>query len=186
MPQERTSEVGVMSRVSQKRRSGLEKATGCRSSCCKKGSMRRVAPHQLWIGHAGDARATRRLCDEGIRAVVQLALEEPIATVPRECVLLRFPLMDGSGNDPGLLELSIMTTVRLLKAQTPTLVCCGAGMSRSPAVAAAALSILETCELEDSLERIAKQGPTDVAPGLWYDVKCAQRRVEEESHTGRP
>ena len=38
--------------------------------------MRRIEPYSIWIGHAGDGRNFRVLFDEGIRVIVQLALEE--------------------------------------------------------------------------------------------------------------
>ena len=37
--------------------------------------------------------------------------------------------------------LAIATLANLIRRRSPTLVCCGAGMSRAPAVAAAALSV---------------------------------------------
>ena len=53
----------------------------------------------------------------------------------------------------------------------PTLVCCGGGLSRSPAVAAAALSIVHRTKPEECLEKIAEHSPTDVVPALWADLK---------------
>lgn len=136
--------------------------------------MHQVSPHQLWIGHAGDGRAARHLIDAGIRAVVQLAIEEPVITVPRELVYCRFPLQDGTGNDLPLVELSIRTVTSLIQRQIPTLVCCSGGMSRSPAIAAAALSAALNADLDECLKTVIGSGAADVSPGLWRDVMLSR------------
>ena len=136
--------------------------------------MHRIQPHELWVGHAGDGRNFRQLHDAGIRAVVQLALEEGPIVTPRELISLRFPLVDGAGNDPPLLILAINAVRTLIDRAIPTLLCCSAGMSRSPVIAAAALSDDET-SFHDQLMAIARNGPHDVSPGLLQDVKNALR-----------
>jgi hypothetical protein len=70
--------------------------------------MSQIAPHGLWIGHAGDGRDYSRLLDQGIKAVVQVAAEESPMNVPRELVYLRFPLNDGADNPSGLLDLVVV------------------------------------------------------------------------------
>ena len=45
-------------------------------------------------------------------------------------------------------------------------------MSRSPAIAAAALSLVERQSLEGCLEIVTEFYPADVLPGLWEEV-CA-------------
>jgi hypothetical protein len=132
--------------------------------------MNQIIPHHLWIGHAGEGRDFRHLFDEGIRAVVEVAVEEPPSQPPRELVYCRFPLLDGADNDPDLLMLAIQTTTSLLRARLPTLVCCDNGMSRGPAVAAAALSLAQQVAPEECLARVAKHHPSDVSPGFWSDV----------------
>jgi hypothetical protein len=133
--------------------------------------MRQILPHPLWLGHAGDGRDYRRLLDAGIGAVVQLALEEPPLQPPHELICCRFPLLDGPGNDPDLLALAAATVARLLRRGVPTLVCCGGGMSRSPAVAAAALALALRQDPDECLKRVAEHHPADVLPGLWEEVK---------------
>src|SRR6266511_2953700 len=110
--------------------------------------MRRIEPYPLWLGHIGDARDPRRVLDAGITALVDLAVEEVPAVKVRELVYCRIPLEDGTGNTPELLQLAMQTVVGLLQARMPTLVLCGAGMSRSPAIASAALALWtgQTCE----------------------------------------
>src|ERR1700730_9417526 len=103
--------------------------------------MHQIAPYALWIGHAGDGRDYRRVIDTGIQAIVQLAVEEPPLQPPRDLIYCRFPLVDGSGNPGELLAVSLRTVVGFLEEGVPTLLCCGAGMSRSPAMAAMSIAV---------------------------------------------
>jgi protein-tyrosine phosphatase len=132
--------------------------------------MRQLLPYHLWLGHAGDARDWRAILDAGIKALVQLALEEPAVQPPRELVYCRIPLVDGGGNPPGVLTLAITTVGRLLQGHTPTLVCCSAGMSRAPAVAAAAIALVERADPGACLQRVIAQHPRDVALPLWHEI----------------
>jgi hypothetical protein len=132
--------------------------------------VREVIPNLLWIGHAGDARAPAGLLDRGIAAVIDLAIEEPLAACPREMVYCRFPLLDGSGNPPALLRAAVRTTERLLRSKLPTLVACGGGLSRSPAIAAAALALVHGIPPATALAQLAASGLHDVSPGLWDEL----------------
>lgn len=60
--------------------------------------MRRVVDTSLFIGHAGDLRDLRALHAAGIAAVVDLAANEPPATLTRDLAYCRLPLVDGPGN----------------------------------------------------------------------------------------
>ncbi|CAN5159643.1 hypothetical protein BH11PLA2_BH11PLA2_43140 [soil metagenome] len=133
--------------------------------------MKQVNNYLVWLGHAGDGRDFSGLFERGIQAVVQLAAEETPLPTPRELLSFRFPLVDGSGNDPKILNLAIRTVTDLIQKQIPTLVCCGAGMSRSPAIVAAALSIVRDGDLDDCLKIVAQCRPHDLSPALWADVK---------------
>jgi protein-tyrosine phosphatase len=132
--------------------------------------MRQILPYPLWLGHAGDGTDFRRIFELGIRAIVQLAVEEPPVRTPRELIFYRFPLLDGPGNDPGLLTLAFSSLATLVERRVPTLICCGAGLSRSPAVAAAALSLVLHTSPEECLRRVTEHHPADVTPGLWQEV----------------
>ena len=133
--------------------------------------MNQIPPYPLWVGHAGDGRDCRRLHDQGIRAVVQLAVEEPPLQPPRELVYLRFPLRDGADNSDDLLKIAIGALASLVRQRVPTLVCCGAGMSRSPALAAVAVGLISGEPAEEVLKRILIGRPGDVSPGLWGQLK---------------
>ena len=133
--------------------------------------MRAVIPHLLWIGNAEDGCNVQAVLALGIEAVIDLAIEEPPLVFPREMIYCRFPLIDGSGNSPAVLQAAIDTTISFLHANVPTLVTCNGGMSRSPAIVAGALISIENITPEKALERVATAGPHDVSATFWADVK---------------
>ena len=104
--------------------------------------MRKIEPYSLWVGNVGDVWDLRRVHEEGIAALVDLAVNEPPAKVTRELVYCRFPLVDGLGNATWLLRTAIETTAALVARRVPTLVYCSAGLSRSRLIAAAAHVVL--------------------------------------------
>jgi predicted protein tyrosine phosphatase len=63
----------------------------------------------------------------------------------------------------------------LLRSGTPTLVYCGAGMSRSPALAGAAIALVSGCSPAEGLVVTLQSGPGDVSPGLWAAIDEAMR-----------
>ena len=132
--------------------------------------MREISNLPLWLGNARDCRDKRAILDAGIQAVVDLALEEPPAVLVRELTYCRFPLLDGAGNPDGLLRAAVETVTTFLRAGTPTLVCCGAGMSRAPVIAAAAIASLRGCRLVDSLSQVIPSGSGDVSSTLHADL----------------
>lgn len=133
--------------------------------------MRQILPHALWLNHNIADDDFRALFDLEIKAIVQLAAEEAPLHPPRELIYCRFPLVDGPGNEKKLLYLAITTLANLLEKNVPTLVCCGAGMSRSPAIAAAALSMVFQEAPDDCLKQVAEHHPADVTPGMWLEIK---------------
>src|SRR5262245_25396821 len=136
--------------------------------------MRQVAPHLLWLGTALDARDVRRLYELEIAAVVDLALEEKPAVLGREMMYCRFPLIDGAGNSAVTLQAAVDMTKRLIVQRVPTLVSCGAGMSRSPAVFALALAELRGVSPDECLEALTTGQPHDVSPLFWDELLRSQ------------
>jgi protein-tyrosine phosphatase len=134
--------------------------------------VRQVAGYALWLGHVGNVRDLRGVLAAGVRAVVDLALNEPPAAITRELVYCRFPLTDGPGNPPWLLRLAVETLADLLRSGTPTLVYCSAGLSRSPALAAAAIAQVRGCLPAEGLAVVVQSGAADVSPGLWSEVQA--------------
>jgi predicted enzyme related to lactoylglutathione lyase len=133
--------------------------------------MRHIIPNLLWTGNAHDLKDVGAVLSHGVKAVVDLAANEPSVLYPRDIAYCRLPLNDGAENDPAILRLAVHSTVEFIKARVPILVGCSAGMSRSPAVAAAALALIERRSPDDALREITSTGPHDVAPALWADIK---------------
>ncbi|MFH1302446.1 MAG: dual specificity protein phosphatase [Planctomycetota bacterium] len=134
--------------------------------------MREVIPQTLWIGNARDVRDVQRVLDLGIAAIIDLAREEPPISFPREIIYSRLPLIDGEENNPAVLQTAIETVARFVQAEIPTLVACSGGMSRSPAIVAAAMSKINSIHFAEAIEQIAATGPCDVAPGLWNEIQA--------------
>jgi hypothetical protein len=132
--------------------------------------MREVIPARLWIGNAVEARDVRSVLGCGIVAIVDLAIEEPPTQFPRDTVYCRFPLVDGAGNSSIVLHAAVRTVSHFLASGLPTLVACGAGMSRSPAIVAAAIAENEQRPLREVLAELTAGQPHDVSPGLLHDI----------------
>jgi protein-tyrosine phosphatase len=135
--------------------------------------MRRVEGFTLWLGHVGDLADRRTIVETGILAVIDLAAEELSAVLPRDFAYCRFPLIDGPGNSVWLIRAAVETVACFLRSSAPTLVYCGAGMSRSPCIAAAAIALVRTHSFDDALKLVSSSGPVDMSPGLWADVRVA-------------
>jgi protein-tyrosine phosphatase len=142
--------------------------------------VREVIQGNLWLGNAGDGRDPECLLQAGVAAVINLAVEEASPVLPRSMIYCHFPLMDGAQDVQGVLAVAIHTVVSLLKIQVPTLVYCGAGMSRSPAVVAAALAIVEGGSPEERLRQVVSGQPHDVSPQLWEAIRRMCRDVAKE------
>jgi protein-tyrosine phosphatase len=133
--------------------------------------IRAVHSNLLHVGNALDARDLKLLYDNGIRAVVDLAINELPAQLRRELVYCRFPLNDGDGNSDASITLAIRTIASLIRNQTPTLVACSAGMSRAPSIAAASISLVTGRDPDECLMKLITDTPNDVSPILWAHVK---------------
>jgi protein-tyrosine phosphatase len=132
--------------------------------------MRDIHQDLLWIGNAVDIRTPEKLFDVGISAVVDVAYEELPAQLPRGLIYCRFPINDGGGNDPAVLRQAVQTIYDLIAAGTRTIVACSVGMSRSPAIAVAALSVYLAEAPVDIILRLRESAPLDVSGQLWSDV----------------
>ena len=132
--------------------------------------MREVIPGRLWIGNAFDARDVKGVLGLGVTAVIDLAIEEPPIQFPRDIVYCRFPLIDGSGNQTAILRAAIETLATFITSGTATLVACSAGMSRSPAIVAAAMARLEGNALATALGKLTMNQPHDVSPSLLAEI----------------
>jgi protein-tyrosine phosphatase len=132
--------------------------------------MYEVVPRKLWIGNARDGRDARVLLANEIQCVVDLAMEEPPAQLPRELMYCRIPLSDGGGNSPPILHTALETVATLMRNGIPILVCCSGGMSRSPAIAAIVLSTFGERNALEWLSDMRRSNPVDVSPSLWNEL----------------
>jgi protein-tyrosine phosphatase len=135
--------------------------------------MLKVPDVNLWLGNVSNLWDPRAVLDAGITALVDLAETEPLPQIPRDLIYCRFPLVDGADNPPAILRLAVRTTADLLRADIPTLVYCSSGVSRSPVIAAAALSVVQGRPPEECLQNLHPAKGFDVSPGLWETVVSA-------------
>jgi protein-tyrosine phosphatase len=133
--------------------------------------MNQILPYSLRVGHMGDGQDVKALFDAGVQAVVQLAWEEAPILLPREMIVCRIPLADGPGNRPELLRLAIDTIAQLLREHISVLVCCGSGVSRAPALAAAGLARHTGKPLRDCLQEVTRHRHADVQPALYEHLE---------------
>ena len=129
-----------------------------------------------------DARDLRLLNDYRISAVVDLAVNERPAQLAREMIYCRFPLVDGDGNSQSTIDAAIRCVVSLVDNHIRTLVACSAGMSRSPALAAAAIAVCTGCSPDECLITITRNAPHDVSPMLWSRIKSAYNAIVSGGH----
>lgn len=134
--------------------------------------MRRIDGYPLWLGHIGDARNAAAIHAAGILVLVDLALNEAPIVPARELAYLRFPLLDGPGNPHWLLRAAIQSVAGLVRDGTPTLLFCGAGMSRTPGIAGAALARVRGCPASEGLAIAVRSGAADITPGLWSEIQA--------------
>ncbi len=142
--------------------------------------MHEAISNYLWLGNADDARDVDGVLDGQIVAVVDLAMEEPPIHFPSDIVYCRIPLVDGTGNRPEIIRVAIDLTASLIDSKVPTLVACGAGMSRSPVIVAAALAEVDGRPLEEALKSITVGEPHDVSTSLWSEIKAVCDQWTEE------
>ena len=124
-----------------------------------------------------DARDLTRLYDNQIAAVVDLAVNEPPAQLARDMIYCRIPIIDGGGNPNAIIDTAVRCVVTLMENNIRTLVACSAGMSRSPAIGAAAIAIVMERSPDECLTAITTDGPHDVSPLLWSRVKTVYNQL---------
>ena len=124
-----------------------------------------------------DVREPKPLFDAGIEAVIDVAYEESPARLPRQLIYCRFPLNDGGGNAESILLQAVQTLVDLLASETPTIIACSVGMSRSPTIATFGLAAHLGLEPETALGKISAVKALEINGLLWSDVAKVLPRV---------
>lgn len=133
--------------------------------------IRNVYSDLLYVGNAMDARDLKSIYDQQIRAVVDLAINEPPAQLGREIIYCRFPLNDGDVSNDGLIAITVRTVAAMIQNNTRTIVACSAGMSRAPTIAAASIALLTGRDPDECLLDLISNAPNDVSPILWAQIK---------------
>ena len=98
----------------------------------------------------------------------------------RELIYLRIPIIDGSGNSHADLTLALKTSVHFIENSISTLIACRAGMSRSPAVASVALSLINSQSPDSMLQKVIKGHPHDISTSLWSDLVKVYQTLQGE------
>tara|TARA_R100000789_G_scaffold97798_1_gene100773 strand:+ start:281 stop:730 length:450 start_codon:yes stop_codon:yes gene_type:complete len=139
--------------------------------------LKPIPDTNLWIGNAGDAQNLQEIRSLEIRAIFLLAYEEPIFSYPRDLLVVRIPLLDGSENDDFNLEITVRSLISLIRNDVNTLVTCSMGMSRSPVIVSAALAIHHSLPFDDVLTSVCKSIPTDVSPEFYRYVRSVFEKL---------
>jgi hypothetical protein len=125
----------------------------------------------LQVDNRSNARDLKYIYDNEFAAVVDLALDEPPAQLGRDIMYFRVPIVDGAGNSRASIETAILCVSTLLKNSQKTMVACSHGMSRSPVIAAAGMSLFLNEDPDICLSAVSKQRRLDVSPDLWLLTK---------------
>ncbi|TKX73625.1 protein phosphatase [Halorubrum sp. GN11_10-6_MGM] len=105
----------------------------------------------LFVGTASDAEDESLLRNRGVDVVVSLTHDDPnTGAVAR----VDIPMLDGPRNEYGAFADAAEAVVERREAGRRVLVHCSAGASRSPAVAAAAMTRLTDRDLGEAFERV--------------------------------
>ena len=117
-----------------------------------------------------------------LRCIVDLASNEPLPHLPpRHCLLPVSPRTDGvPESEPWLLLSAIQDRGQLARSwKFRQQVSCSAGLSRGPAIVAAALSTTTLQTPEDCLRQVSHSVSHDVSPGFWNEVAGVCRTLHQ-------
>lgn len=152
-------------------------ATACTASPIEQTSMIRIPNSSLWLGNASDLEDVRAVLGCGVTAVIDLATEIVPPRFPRTINYCRFALTDDGTNQLAAIRAAVFTTAAFLEGGSVTAVCCNAGMNRSPAIAAFAMSRGNGRLPADNLRTISKCKHVDVHPGFWNQIAQAKNNT---------
>ena len=141
--------------------------------------IRAIFEDRLFLGNAMDARDLRSLYENRIAAVLDLAINERPAQLAHEMIYCRFPIMDGDGSSDAMITVAIRCIMLLVETKQRTLIACSAGMSRSPAISAAAIALITKQSPEQCLLDIVTGAPHDVSSTLWSRVKSVYSEMQD-------
>jgi predicted protein tyrosine phosphatase len=111
----------------------------------------------LYVGAIDDAGDQSRLAEHRISVVLSLTHAEPETGFPADVTVVRLPMMDGPRNDHQTFVRAVNEAVTRWEAGNRVLVHCSAGASRSPAVAATAVSLSTDRTLETAFQQLKER-----------------------------
>ena len=121
----------------------------------------------LFVGTLADAGDTEAVRERGIELLVSLTHGRPESGFPTAVTVRRHSMTDGPRNERAAFRAAVNAVRSGLAAETPVLVHCQSGASRSPAVAATAIAVEQGVELETAFEQVAaRRDATDPHPAL--------------------
>jgi hypothetical protein len=118
------------------------------------------------IGDHAEARDAGLLRRQGIRSVLSLdgSLTPGDAEGLGVAAVVAFDLIDGAGNEPGVLGRAVVALEGLLREHPPVLVHCHAGRSRSVVVVAGFLARMLRLRAEEAVARVAARRVVCITP----------------------
>lgn len=135
--------------------------------------MTEILPSLIWLANGLEVRDLELIGEMQIDAIVDLAYEEPPIASLKSRLTFRVPLIDGEGNNRTHIRLAVLTTTELIRSKTPFVIACSAGISRSPAILAAGLAMVDHCTVEEKLEFIKAKKRIGVSQAFLSDVQSA-------------
>jgi atypical dual specificity phosphatase len=111
----------------------------------------------LYVGTLTDAGDESVLQNYGIEKIVSLTYGDPESGFPDSVPVITVAMMDGPRNSKAPFQKAVDEVLSAMRDGKNVLVHCSKGASRSPAVAATAVAIVDGVEISKAFEQIAQQ-----------------------------
>ncbi|MEF8778104.1 MAG: dual specificity protein phosphatase [Natronomonas sp.] len=111
----------------------------------------------LFVGSIEDVEDRSLLDEHRISAIISLTHAEPETGFPADVAVVRIPMMDGPRNEYQTFVRAVEEVLTRWEIGNRVLVHCSAGASRSPAVAATALSLSTDRTLEAAFQQLQRR-----------------------------
>ncbi len=132
--------------------------------------MLNIPNSDIWLGNTSDLRDIRSVLKHGVTAIIDLAIEDPLPTIPRATTYCRFMITDDGENNPANIHAAILAASAFVSGGHVAAICCSAGLSRSPSIAAATMSYISGDSPTATLELVSAVKHIDVNPAFWNQV----------------
>jgi protein-tyrosine phosphatase len=110
----------------------------------------------LFVGTVNAVGKESLLRNHGITTVVSLTHGNSFGgSLPAETDVANHPIIDGPQADLDTFEQAVDDVVAALQSGERVFVCCSAGASRSPAVAATALALVSETDLDNAFQQVS-------------------------------